>query len=92
MTRVLTILPGKIQEELIRIYPNPAVNEIQISEIQSNNRLSIYDANGRFVKQIIDYSKDETINVTELPSGIYIVEIVFFDYKRKSIVKRFIKQ
>ncbi|WP_299440155.1 ELWxxDGT repeat protein [uncultured Aquimarina sp.] len=92
VTRILTVLPGEIQEELVKLYPNPVVNEIQIAEIPSNNRLSIYDANGRLVKQIIDYSKDETIHVATLPSGVYLIKIVFLDYRGKTIVKRFVKQ
>ncbi|MDH7447415.1 ELWxxDGT repeat protein [Aquimarina sp. 2201CG14-23] len=91
VARVLTVLPGQIDEALIKLYPNPVVDEIQISEIPSNNRLSIYNSNGRLVKQIIDYSKEETIPVVNLPSGIYLVEIVLFDYRAKTIIKRFIK-
>ncbi|WP_299216125.1 ELWxxDGT repeat protein [uncultured Aquimarina sp.] len=92
VSRILTVLPGEIQEELVRLYPNPVVHEIQISETPSNNRLSIYDANGKLVKQVTDYSKDETINVATLPSGTYLIKMMFFDYRGKTIVKRFIKQ
>ncbi|MBQ4819022.1 ELWxxDGT repeat protein [Aquimarina sp. MMG016] len=92
VTNTLTVLPGEIQEELIKLYPNPVVNEIQISETPSKNRLSIYDGNGSLVKQLFDYSKNDIINVAELPSGMYMIEIIFFDYRGKTLVKKFIKE
>ncbi|GAA4276581.1 ELWxxDGT repeat protein [Aquimarina mytili] len=79
------------EEGPISLYPNPTVHQIQITEIPSNNRISIYNANGRLVKRILDYSKEETINVATLPSGMYMIEVLFFDFKRKKILKKFIK-
>ena len=92
ISRSLTVLSEQIQDELIKLYPNPTINHIQISETPSNNRLSIYDVNGQLVKRIFDYTKDEVIDVTGLQSGIYMVEILFFDKLGKSVVKKFIKE
>ncbi|MBW1296391.1 ELWxxDGT repeat protein [Aquimarina litoralis] len=90
--RSLTVLSGQIQDELIKLYPNPVIDHIRISETPSNNRLSIYDVNGQLVKRIFDYTKDEIIDVTGLQSGIYMVEILYFDYRGKTIVRKFLKE
>ncbi|MDY8137519.1 ELWxxDGT repeat protein [Aquimarina sp. 2201CG5-10] len=92
VTRALTVRPGKINEEIIKLYPNPVVNQIQISEIPTNTFLSIYTEAGRLVKQVSNYSSEETIDVAALPSGIYLIKIVFFDYRGEKVIKKFVKQ
>ncbi len=88
ITKAIVVAPSL---GLVKLYPNPAVNQIQIADIPQNNRLSIYNVNGRLVKRIVNYSEEEVINIATLPSGIYMLEISFFDFGNKPIIKKFIK-
>lgn len=59
-----------------RLYPNPAQNEIRIlfaNGAEENSAIEIYDATGRLVQmqQVSAGSRIETLNVSELPNGIY---------------------
>ncbi|MFT4851397.1 MAG: hypothetical protein ACI83B_003963, partial [Sediminicola sp.] len=61
------------------LYPNPASDVINISnnlnvELED---ITIYDINGRVVIQhvVTDSSIPQVINVSELSSGIYMVQI-----------------
>ena len=78
--------------DALRLYPNPAKDVITISN-NSNIELegiAIYDMNGRLVKEIktIDNSRNQTINISELSSGIYIIRIY---NNQANTVKRVIK-
>ncbi|MFT5245053.1 MAG: hypothetical protein ACI8QQ_003001, partial [Psychroserpens sp.] len=78
--------------DALRLYPNPAKDVITISN-NSNIELegiAIYDMNGRLVKQIetIDNSRNQTINISELTYGIYLIRIY---NNQANTVKRVIK-
>lgn len=64
----------------ISIYPNPALNNLQISLPESMflNSIEIISANGKSVlMQNMDakFSKDFQFNISELNAGIYVVKI-----------------
>ena len=60
-------------ENAVSIYPNPIENSFQI---QTNgfvvNSVNIFDINGRNIKS---FQNTNNFDITELPSGIYFVEI-----------------
>lgn len=60
-------------ENAVTIYPNPVENSFQI---QTNgftvNSVNIFDINGRNIKS---FQNTNNFDITELPSGIYFVEI-----------------
>ncbi|MFT5846979.1 MAG: hypothetical protein ACJARX_000051 [Psychroserpens sp.] len=65
--------------EAISLYPNPASDIINISN-NSNVELegiTVYDMNGRIVIQhnVTNNSRHQTINVSELSSGIYMAQV-----------------
>jgi len=66
-----------------KLYPNPVTNEfvIQLQEGQTFEAIEIYNTLGRLVLA----SKNLTVNVEELPSGVYIVKI--FSKEKNSSVK-----
>jgi DNA-binding beta-propeller fold protein YncE len=80
------------QIDLFKIYPNPAT---AIISIQNNSNfelegIRIYDINGRLVAHHIaeDNNSNQTINVSDLASGIYMLHI----YNNQAItIKRLIK-
>lgn len=55
------------------ISPNPIVDFFTI-DASSNAKISIYDAQGRFIKQL-EFSNSNTINISEFSKGIYLLKI-----------------
>jgi hypothetical protein len=78
--------------DAISLYPNPATDVINIRN-NSNLELEgirIYDINGRLVAQhkVRDTSNSHMINVSELASGIYMLQIYS---NQANTIKRIIK-
>ena len=74
-------------ETAISIYPNPAANTLNISANYTVLHADVYDAAGR---KVIASSKNKTIDLSSLESGMYVVKI-FCDHDVQSVVK-FTKQ
>lgn len=73
----------------LRIYPNPAQEQLYITGLTSNNKrlISIYDGTGK--KVYVVYATVASINISHLPAGMYWLECVEGNQRR---VKSFIKQ
>lgn len=69
------------------IYPNPFTNYIQI-ENAINANIKLMDTQGRIIIEQTANSNQYRINVSELPSGLYIINI---DNCGERIVKKLIK-
>jgi hypothetical protein len=72
----------------VNIYPNPAENMLNIeSEIRLDN-ISIYNLYSQKVVEIVPSDRNQTvsINVSDFPSGIYLVELVFHKGSKKEKV------
>ena len=63
-------------------YPNPARDFVTIGGLQENGKLSVFDAVGQVRIQHNITSTQETISLSALPKGIYIVQVVEGDKKR----------
>ena len=76
------------------LYPNPATDLVQISSnINSGNieSIVIFDVLGKVVKKVEAVNSNQTnINVSELSSGVYMVEVAT-DNKMKQVKKLVIK-
>ncbi|MEA2042963.1 MAG: DUF4465 domain-containing protein [Bacteroidota bacterium] len=71
-------------EETFKIFPNPVINDFKISGINNHTQIIIRDISGKTVKQI-SVSKNENIDISNLPTGIYFVTN---SYQTKKIVKK----
>lgn len=73
------------------IYPNPARESVTIELGQEgvDSEIQIYNVQGQVVKQVNASSSRLNVEVNDLPSGIYIVQLVQGDRKE---IKRFIRQ
>lgn len=63
----------------LSIFPNPTSDNLtlQISEYESQKlRYKIYNIQGELLKNAVISSKQTIINMTELPTATYIVEVV----------------
>lgn len=77
--------------DLISVYPNPATDVLNVNAIASDiTAVQIVDLNGRqvYAKSFSNVS-DAQINVNELSTGMYLVNITSGD---KTITKKFMKQ
>jgi hypothetical protein len=72
--------------ELVKIYPNPATDQLTIEGLRENCTVTITSILGNKVK-IIDSKNilNATISVEDLPSGIYLIQITAKDYKSQPV-------
>ena len=71
----VTAVNDNITINEMKIVPNPASNYIEISGIEAAGvNVSIYDINGAIVKNITSYNSNSTIDISNLPTGVYIVK------------------
>jgi hypothetical protein len=76
----------ELNQSLIKIFPNPAKDIIQIETEKEISTIELIDASG---KSILKETKN-TINLIGLDSGIYFIQVHFMDGMKSS--QRFIKQ
>ena len=76
------------------IYPNPATDLVQISLNTNSGNIEsivIFDVLGKVVKKVEDVNSNQTnINVSELSSGVYMIEVTT-ENKLKQVKKLVIK-
>jgi hypothetical protein len=79
-----------ISKEIVT-YPNPTSGMLHfdIDEILENANLQIIDISGRLVFTNSNFNSNETINISFLKSGIYIVKV---NHEGKTFSKKIIKQ
>lgn len=54
------------------IYPNPAQNELQLSEVDFSQPVSIFDINGKLIETFLQPAC--VINITHLQAGTYFIQ------------------
>jgi subtilisin-like proprotein convertase family protein len=62
--------------ENVSIYPNPTSNNIVINGLKQATTIYILDMSGRIVKTVHNY-KNETIDISDLASGMYYVKNIY---------------
>lgn len=73
----------------LSVWPNPAGNQLVVSEAKQNDRLVIIDATGRTVINTIVSGQNEPINIAKLSAGIYVLQL----YSSGQLLKSsFVKQ
>jgi hypothetical protein len=89
----LPVYTDIISETVINIYPNPTKGHlaIKVSNLPQNSvsGLILSDVNGRIIEQKQSLSEHNELDISEQPSGVYIMNIVI---DSKSVVWRIIKQ
>jgi hypothetical protein len=71
------IINGDENSKELSIYPNPATDDLTISNINSSiAEIEIIDITGKLIKQLpINNVKEIKINISDLSNGIYIIRI-----------------
>ncbi|WP_282040886.1 T9SS type A sorting domain-containing protein [Winogradskyella flava] len=71
-----------------KIYPNPTMGEIEISNLPINSNLTIFNFSGAILKEIHTTKSLEIIDISDLESGIYFISN---SDKNNYFVKKIIK-
>lgn len=58
------------------IYPNPATDYIEILNINESQYIQIYDLSGKIIYSDKINSSNSRVDISHIPSGVYIVKIV----------------
>lgn len=61
-----------VKKNNIQVYPNPAVDVINISNVSSKTKFEIYNVGGQLVNQ---GTTDGKVNVSKLTKGVYILTV-----------------
>ncbi|TYB76320.1 T9SS type A sorting domain-containing protein [Bizionia myxarmorum] len=69
------------------IYPNPASDYLNIRNLQPNSNISIFNTNGQMVKQHNGTSGLNTLDISHLSSGMYLVKVASLN---QSLIKKII--
>lgn len=67
----------------IKIFPNPATEYISIDNAQDVKELNILNLVGRKLKVIDNVQQDVQYDISDLPNGMYLVQVI--DQKNKII-------
>lgn len=70
----------------IKLYPNPTTHNINVKSDERIKSLKIYALNGKALRETKNHN---SLNVSDLPSGIYILKVETSD---GTAIKKFIKQ
>jgi len=88
---VSDVLTINTTDGFVNIYPNPAsdILHIDFSETTKNNKVIIYDLNGRIISEQNLNSQQNQINVSNLSAGTYFIELIKANetYKQQIIIK-----
>lgn len=63
-----------IENQSLKIYPNPFVNYIEIEGIIGNSEINIYDENGRLIQKFNSITMPSKLDLNELNNGLYFLE------------------
>ena len=85
---VAPLIVSQFHKQLVKLFPNPAQNVLQVVSNQIIDQLTIVDINGRILKAIELSNLEYNVDVSSLTKGVYFLEIKSGTNKT---VKRFIK-
>ncbi len=72
----------------LKLYPDPTCKELTVETVETGS-LSVYNLNGVLLLQREITKPDPTINVSNLPDGMYVLKVVG---EKEAVVGKFIKQ
>ncbi len=61
---------------IISVFPNPARNQLTVTGLSGTNELKLLNAEGQFVTKIKTTGNQEKLNLINLSSGNYILQII----------------
>ena len=70
--------------ETLKVYPNPAVNELNVVLNSENTRVSIYNGVGQKMNEVVVSGKEYKFDISSYAAGIYFV-------KTETAIAKFVK-
>lgn len=61
--------------ESVLLYPNPATKSFQLANLKNNAEIKVYNLEGKCIHQFKTFDSYTSINVSDLPKGLYLVQI-----------------
>ena len=84
---------SSLLSDKIKIYPNPAKENLIIELIESNisqkTSISIYNIQGQLCRQILSNQSKIEIDIKDLSTGLYMVKV---NNEKESFVSKFVKE
>ncbi|MFM7683201.1 MAG: T9SS type A sorting domain-containing protein [Bacteroidota bacterium] len=65
---------NKIEEDLVKLWPNPAKNQLNISANYSDYKIDILNLEGRIIKSLNSKDSSLTIDLEGFENGIYLIK------------------
>jgi hypothetical protein len=63
---------------IVNVFPNPANgSEVQIGLEIENAQIMLFDATGRLIKQEVANDMQHTVNIANLPNGMYFIRVSY---------------
>ncbi len=66
----------------LSVYPNPTQSELTISSQEDIHSIQIYSLNGQLLNQLSGNSKMETIDISNMDAGVYLIRVNGKDVQR----------
>jgi hypothetical protein len=73
--KTVTSLVSTIQNKVI-VYPNPTTDFVNFSSVEAGSKLFLVDLTGRIQRNLTLNTDNSTVNVSDLPAGLYLYRIV----------------
>ena len=83
----IVLTQDEIKMDNFNLYPNPAKEELNILLTTTDNTILIYNMQGEIVKNSFFSTPNCKLNITDLSSGMYVVEVM---HKKASNFQKFI--
>ena len=70
-----------LQKVKIKVYPNPASDYIKLNIVSNVNKIKILNMVGKTIKRFEVSLKGEKYNISDMPKGLYLVQLLDNDDK-----------
>ncbi|MHC5722423.1 MAG: T9SS type A sorting domain-containing protein, partial [Nostoc sp.] len=59
----------------IQVSPNPTANTVNVQGVQGGSHISLLDANGKKLTEVVATGTSQSINLSTFASGVYLLRI-----------------
>lgn len=70
-----TLSISDVSKKQVSVYPNPATSVLNINSSEIVKKVEIFNQTGEVVKKINHYNNIKTVEVQDLPKGVYVLKI-----------------
>ncbi len=89
ITKTGAVSSSSLEQDRLKIYPNPATDLIYIEAPGLIDLIQIYDASGKLVKTFDTSSQNVSANISDLNEGVYFIHVSYDDH---TTIHKIVKQ